>query len=1145
MNSSSRPTTPSISSRLVRILRRRAVTDPAERGPGLERVLRRDLGRHRILAEIALVVAWVSISGVVVFAFTTSARPRSVAGFTLGWLFVALSGAMVIVILAFGRLAGVRIREGLVDAAQLLRSTELVTDPELSFLPLDMLLDELLARTTQVMGGDMAALLLVTSDGRHMTVRAAHGFQELGDAGTQVEVGQGLLGRVAANAEAIIVNDVAGSHLASPMLRGRVASLVAAPLLVRGEVIGVVQVGAREIDRFQVRDLRLMQLVADRCGASIEHGRLDEAERRSRLGAEHARLHLALLARAGDVLATALESYNEALAELAGVVVPDFADWFAVDITEDGGELHRVVHASRGGSRTKVETSPVAHRHPQGDRLVLRAMAQGRPEVVMTTKRMGSPHGGEPAFPGDYGEGAPASGVESMIIVPIRVRGLSFGALSFVTGSGRRGYRRSDLETAQGLAERVGVAVERVLSWGTSRAAEHTATRYAERLQRLMEAALVVNAPLADSEVLRVLADHAQRVLEARQVVVSALPSGGPIAETVWPPDALGSEIDVDVVTLASRLVAESNRPRRWPESIPHPASAKRAKQSAPWLAVPLTDNEGHCQRAIVVLGHDRDLFTNEDESVLTLLAEMASVALKNAHLYQAVEGNEHRLRTVVDSSPLAIAELDLAGEARWWNRAAEALFGWETDTPDRKVIPARQDGWPVLADLWERTRAGSPTLGTEVNADGRVGELLELSVSTAPLTDHRGNVAGILMVAEDVTERRRLMEQFNQAERLGAMARMAGGVAHDFNNLLTVILGCSEVLLRRMQDEDPAREDIAAIQRAGQRAAALTSQLLAIGHRRPLQPVVLDIDAVVTAMEPMLVRVLGEDVALELIPSQSVAHILADPAELERALLNLAINARDAMPSGGRFTFHTRVVGEDHEAGRPLVALAVTDTGTGMDADTVEHCFEPFFTTKGLAQGTGLGLATVHAAVNQAGGDVSVESTLGQGTTFTLWFPAEQGDVVALTPLMSGPTSGDEVILLVEDEEELGRLAVRELEDRGYTVIAASSGPEALSTAMARHDQVDLLVTDVVMPGMSGIELAALLTELYPGLPVLYVSGHLDAGAVGRHPLPDAADLLAKPFTPNQLALRVRDALDRASRATTAPVSARARRRA
>jgi PAS domain S-box-containing protein len=1105
---------------------------PGEPGPAVDRLVRQALGRHMLLGELALVCTWAFIS-FVVFHFLTSGHESTAAAVSLAWLFSGASGVMVVVILAFRRVAERRIRQGLRDAASALRSIESVTDPALSFLPLDALLEELLTRTCRVVGGESATIFLVADDGQSLTVRASRGPAGPA-AGVAIGVGEGVVGAVAQRAEAVIVNEVADISLVSSLGQKDVVSLVAAPLLVGGHVIGVVQVGTGKKHRFISRDLRLLQLVADRSAASIERARLDEDARRSRLGAEHARLHLSILALAGDEMATALESYDDALTRLVGVIVPTFADWFAVDLAESTGEVRRVACGTR--ARDTVISS--LHRHPEGDDLVHRVMATGRPEVLMNTQYRGPSDNPETE---SYNEAPPASGIESMVIVPVHVRGLSFGALSFVTGTGRRGYRLSDLDTARGLAERVAIAVERVLLWRESRAAERAATRNAGQLRRLMEAALAVNAPLAESEVLRVVADHARRILGADAAVVApvmdSLETSGLVE--VSSPTVL-APAEAALVAVACDLVASSDRPVRWPGSDSRDDAGSGPKtgtltvsagddQGAPWLAVPLADAAGSTGRAIVVVGGAGGPFNTEDESVMVLLAQMASVALVNARLYQAVQSNEHRLRAVVESSPLAIAEVDMTGDAQWWNGAASALFGWDGGSESARRVSGDDAAISVLEELWSRTAHGVASVGTDLETTGPNGKTLELSVSTAPLFDHEGAVTGILVVAEDVTERRRMLEQFHQAERLGAMARLAGGVAHDFNNLLTVILGSSEVLLRRTDADAEWRDDVAAIQRAGQRAAALTSQLLAIGHRRPVQSVVVDPDAVMESMRPMILRLLGKDVELVLIPGSTLARILADPAELERALLNMVINARDAMPEGGRIEFSTRVMGAELPGSWRVVALMVSDNGAGMDPETVEHCFEPFFTTKGLARGTGLGLAAVHAMVTQAGGHITVESTVGTGTTFTLWFPAAEAEV---EPEAAEPDTdldrGDEVILLVEDEEELRRLAVRELDRRGYAVVVAAEGAEALEVARSLDGRIDLLVTDVVMPGISGIELAAQVTELWPFIPVLFVSGHLDEGSVGRNPMADDADLLAKPFTPDQLGHRVRQALDR-----------------
>ena len=1096
-------------------------------------LLRREIGRAAIFWELFLVVCWAALSAFVFLEVSGKTSTRVVAG-----LFTGLTGAVVVVIMLYRRVADRRIRQGLRDASIALRAIESVTDPALSFLPLDDLLDEVLARTRQVVGGDVATVLLLGEMGQQARVRALQGVGGLVRASSDIDGDQGVLGEVARRARGIIVNDVAGSALPRATISQRVASLVAAPLLVHDKAIGVVLVASGEPHHYERTDLRLLQVVADRCAASIERARLDEAERRSRLGAEHARLHLGLLARSSVALAAALESYDEALVMLAEVVVPDFADWFSVDVVDEAGELRRIAYAPKSSERDQHSSRHafVPHRHPNGERLVRLAIANGRPQVVMPYRRSGVAHGGEPAGPGEFMDASPAAGVESMLIIPVRVRGLSFGALSFVTGAGRRGYRKSDLETASGVAERVGVMIERVLDWRQTRASEEAATRYADRLQRLMEAALVINAPLAEPQVLQVLAEHSRRVLDAVRVAICVPESGGPRLEMLWPAESseIPDQVAGPAAAIATDVVTRRSQPRRFPEGSPAeggPNETGGEPSLTPWLGVPLADREGKSGRVIVAFGQPGTSFGDEDESVLVLLSQIAAVALRNAQLYQDVEANEQRLRAVMDASPLVIAEVAFSGEPRWWNRAAYDLFGWDQEASGPRHIPVQEGARKVISSLLARTHAGEATLGTEIGASRPDGRQLELSISTAPLRDAQGNVSSALMVAGDVTERRRLLDQFHQAERLSAMARMAGGLAHDFNNLLTVILGCSEVLLRRAGDEPAVRDEVGAIQRAGQRAAALTAQLLAIGHRRAIQPTVVDLNDVVLSIQPMLTSVIGADIELEVTPYSRPARVMVDQAEMERAILNLAINSRDAMPDGGCLNLEVKATGSGRGDGRPkLFGLVISDTGVGMDAETQDHCFEPFFTTKGLARGTGLGLSTVHAMVTQAGGQVLLDSSPGIGTAITLWFPAQRvGAPVAVGDQPGGQvaTTGSESILLVEDEPELRRLVDRELTARGYDVRVAANATEALRLAQDELNRFDLVVTDVVMPGMSGVELAQMLLSIDPGLPILFVSGHVDKDSLAPHTLSEEADLLAKPFTPEQLAGRVRELLD------------------
>lgn len=784
-----------------------------------------------------------------------------------------------------------------------------------------------------------------------------------------------------------------------------------------------------------------------------QRSNLLKTERRSRLGAEHARLHLSILARAGDEMAGALESYEDALEKLVDVVVPTFADWFAVDLLDETGDVHRVTGGHRGrsfgpapgelgalamgyadGRDEGVVRLPrdAVHRHPQGDGLVRRVIDGGHDEVF-SAMPPGATHEGTLFFPGTRADARPAPGIESMLIVPVHIRGLALGALSFVTSPGRRGYRRSDLETAHGLGNRVAIAIERVLLWRESREAEEAAIARADQLRRLMEAALAVNAPLAEPEILMVVADHARRVLAARRASVCTVPSAPKRSDVAGPgtfsgagsgieeapenemPDLedervmglvssprVGPEELGDLVTEACQLVIEFGGPVRSTsthvEGVPAGTELESSVEPSPknpaFVAVPVPDPTGASHRVIVVEGSGQETFRPEDESVLVLLAQMASVALVNAHLYQEVRGNEWRLRAVVESSPLAIAELSPDGQAHWWNSASDPLFDGSADRATPRRVPVHSESRTAWEELLERSSRGVASVGTDIKVRSLAEQTVELSVSSAPLFAPGGEVSGIVVVAEDVTERRRVLEQMQRSERLAAMARLAGGLAHDFNNLLTVILGSTELLANRADQNDDWLAEVDSIQRAGQRAAALTAQLLSIGRDRAREPVVFDPDSVLSAVQPMLQRLLGEDVALELDPSPNRVLVELDQSDFERAVLNLAINARDAMPSGGSFVLRTRASagfpqGDDGRFAHALVAISAIDTGEGMDEQTAERCFEPFFSTKSEGRGTGLGLFAVHAFVTHAGGHVTVDTAPGRGTTFTMWFPS------------------------------------------------------------------------------------------------------------------------------------------------------------
>ncbi len=413
------------------------------------------------------------------------------------------------------------------------------------------------------------------------------------------------------------------------------------------------------------------------------------------------------------------------------------------------------------------------------------------------------------------------------------------------------------------------------------------------------------------------------------------------------------------------------------------------------------------------------------------------------------------------------------------------------------------------------------------------------LSAVGKPLPPETG-IKGLIINARDLSERQELESQLRQSQKMEAIGRLAGGIAHDFNNLLTAILGYTELLLQDVGPEDPKTAELNEILAAAQRAAALTRQLLTFSSKQVEQVDVVDVAAAIRGMEQMLRRVIGEDVVFRTVVPDDLGRIRADRSQIEQVLLNLVVNARDAMPNGGTLRVEAanvtraRVNGSvgDVSPDASWVVLTIADDGVGMSAETLRHIFEPFFTTKPKGKGTGLGLATVYSIVHQAGGFTEVASEPGEGTTFRVFFARTQESSVEARRRSGvrrqAPARGTETILLVEDEELVRRLAAEVLRGRGYTVLAAASGLEAIALAEANAGAIRLVVTDVVMPGMSGPEMAGHLATRGLGFPVLYMSGYAesDSGAL----LPDGAPLLQKPFSPDALAHRVRAFLDAAA---------------
>jgi PAS domain S-box-containing protein len=499
-----------------------------------------------------------------------------------------------------------------------------------------------------------------------------------------------------------------------------------------------------------------------------------------------------------------------------------------------------------------------------------------------------------------------------------------------------------------------------------------------------------------------------------------------------------------------------------------------------------------------------------------------------------------HRLQLHVERMPLAYVLFDADLRIRDWNPAAEQIFGYRKDEvlglgpPFEQLVP--ESSRALVEEAARSSRAGDMSAHQVFDNRTKDGRVITCQWFNTPLAGEDGHFEGVLSLAQDITERRSLEEQLRQAQKLDAIGQLAGGVAHDFNNLLTIIIGYSEMLQRLLRPEDPARQLVDEIRKAGDRSASLTRQLLAFSRRQVLAPKVLSLNEVVRDTEKMLHRVIGEDLQLATFLDAELGPVRADPGQVQQVLLNLAVNARDAMPQGGQLTIETRNVELDAAyaqthpgvAPGPYVLLSVSDTGTGMSEEVRRRIFEPFFTTKGPGKGTGLGLAVVHGIVQQSEGHIAVQSVVGAGTTFHIYLPRvpPEGASKSAAEKPAVPR-GTETLLLVEDEPGVRALARHVLAGLGYTVLEAGHGEEAVHVWQRHAGPIHALITDVVMPGMGGRLLAEQLGQLRPGLKVLYLSGYAD-DAIFRHGVAlEETALLQKPFTPDVLARKVREVLD------------------
>ncbi len=506
--------------------------------------------------------------------------------------------------------------------------------------------------------------------------------------------------------------------------------------------------------------------------------------------------------------------------------------------------------------------------------------------------------------------------------------------------------------------------------------------------------------------------------------------------------------------------------------------------------------------------------------------------------LYEESERTGEFHRKLLDASPDPVAVYDIAGVPLYLNPAFTRLFGWTLDEVKGKTIDfVPLESRPETKEHVAKVLRGEDFTDFETTRLTRAGRAIDVRLTGAIFFDMDGEPSGSVIHLRDITERKRFEEQLRQAAKMEAIGRLAGGVAHDFNNLLTVMLGYSNMVVRHLPKDNPHYNRLVQINHAAERAAALTQQLLAFSRKQVLEVRILDLNARITDMQEMLGRLMGEDLEIGLVLDPDLGKVQADPTQMEQVLMNLGVNARDAMPDGGKLTMETRNVTLDELSGRTYgdltpgqyVMVAVSDTGEGMDEETISRVFDPFFTTKEPGKGTGLGLSTVYGIVRQHQGHITVISEPGKGATFKVLLPRaeEVGDQPAASLEPELPTRGTETILVVEDEDSVRDFACDILSMVGFTTLKAGDPEEALKICEEYEGVIHLLLTDVVLPQMDGRSLFNRLSLSRPEIRVLYISGHTDDTIVHHGVLDPDVHFLQKPFTLDKLANKVRDVLD------------------
>jgi PAS domain S-box-containing protein len=782
----------------------------------------------------------------------------------------------------------------------------------------------------------------------------------------------------------------------------------------------------------------------------------------------------------------------------------------------------------------------VGKRLPIGSAVSGRAIAERR--AVWTSNISAEP---QISLPEWVEERIEEEGYGAVATIPLIVSGHVLGTLALLDVPGRV-FSEADLRLLTGFADQAAIALENSRRFAAAVWRRREAEVLADVVGRLAETldASEVSQRLVWGA-LSLLRGHSSRLwLRAPDDSLVTVASAGLSPHYLEPGYVLGPGVGV-----VGRAMAEG-RTVQCSDLLAEPGLVLTAEWRAlcarmdarAVLATPLRD-EGAVIGVLTVVDRAGRVFTEDEVRLFQTFSGYAAIAIRNARSYAAeqvarneVAASEERYRGLFDGVPLGLFRTTPEGRIVDANLAMARILGY----PDRERLVA-MEATELYLNLEDRQRFQRLLLEQEVLFDFETqfrrsdGTIRWVRLSARSIRDEQSRVRYYEGALEDITERKDLEEQLRQAQKLEAIGSLAGGIAHDFNNLLTVIMGRSQIATSHLEPDSPVRRNVDLIARTAERAAGLTRQLLAFSRKQVLEPRVLDLGQAVSGVRAILQRLIAENIAIVTESDPELWRVKVDPSQIEQVILNLAVNARDAMPDGGRITIETRNVALDAHAtaAQPgvepgaFVRLAVTDTGHGMDAKTRAQIFEPFFTTKPAGEGTGLGLSTVYGIVKQSGGHIRVQSEVRRGASFEIYLPRVEE---ALEPAAEAPSRarhGTETLLLVEDDHQVRAVARETLQIGGYTVLEAMDSEEALGIAQEHTGMIHLLVTDVVLPGGSGRVLADCLLPLRPSLKVLFMSGY-PAHAIGHHGILDPGTwFLQKPFTPGVLARRVREVLD------------------